>query len=82
MSLSIIVYNNLTKPLKWNNYEPGVEIADGRALVDNIAPSDSGRVEFIQTEKLHGISGTISYKVDEGKSLVDCATCFTKKVHK
>ena len=68
LSLSIIVYNNLTKPLKWNNYEPGAEIADGRALVDNIAPSDNGRVEFIQTEQLHGISGTISYKVDKGTS--------------
>ena len=73
-----MIYNNLTKTLKWDNYEKkygkkisngvwsqesGKKISNG-IIAQNIAPNEKGRIVFVQSDILRGISGTISYIID------------------
>ena len=73
-----MIYNNLTKTLKWENYEKkygkkisngvwsqesGKKISNG-IIAQNIAPSEKARIVFVQSDILRGISGTISYIID------------------
>ena len=79
LSLTIVIYNNLTKTLKWDNYEKkygkkisngvwsqesGKKISNNGILAQSIAPSEKGRIMFVQSDILRGISGTISYNID------------------
>ena len=74
-----MIYNNLTKTLKWDNYEKkygkkisngvwsqesGKKISNNGILAQSIAPSEKGRIMFVQSDILRGISGTISYNID------------------
>ena len=73
-----MIYNNLTKTLKWDNYEKkygkkisngvwsqesGKKISNG-IIAQSIAPNEMGRIVFVQSDILRGISGTISYIID------------------
>ena len=79
LSLTIVIYNNLTKTLKWDNYEKkygkkisngvwsqesGKKISNNGIIAQDIAPSEKGRIMFVQSDILRGISGTISYNID------------------
>ena len=74
-----MIYNNLTKTLRWENYEKkygkkisngigsqesGKKISNNGIIAQDIAPSEKARIVFVQSDILRGISGTISYIID------------------